>query len=206
MSKGIVYVLVNQAMEGYIKIGKTNDLYKRLKSLDNTSLPLPFECHYAAEVANMDMVERTLHDVFGDHRVRKNREFFKVAPERVVAALKLAPHDVISIHPDYDDKIDEQAVRTAKERRSVFNFNMVEIAPDTELIFSRNRQYTCIVADNRNVVFQGDVMSLSHAALKALALEGIHWQSAQGANYWQLDDETLVERRERYENLEMESE
>mgnify|MGYP000207762391 FL=1 len=49
-------------------------------------------------------------------------------------------------------------------------------------------------------------MSLSHAALKALALEGIHWQSAQGANYWQLDDETLVERRERYENLEVERE
>lgn len=204
MKHGIVYVLINQAMEGYIKIGKTTDLVKRLKSLDNTSLPLPFECHYAAEVQDMDFVESTLHDVFGDHRVRKNREFFEVSPERVVSALKLTPHQVVAVHPDYDDHTDEQAVQNAKERRSVFNFKMVDVGAGATLTFSRNRDVNCTVVDNRSVEFQGAVMSLSNAALKALTQEGVHWQSAQGANYWQLDDETLLERRERFERAEVE--
>ena len=28
-----------------------------------------------------------MHDAFGDHRVSKSREFFRIAPERVKAAL-----------------------------------------------------------------------------------------------------------------------
>ncbi len=37
----IIYVLTNPAFEGYVKIGKTKDLKQRLRSLDNTSMPLP---------------------------------------------------------------------------------------------------------------------------------------------------------------------
>lgn len=52
MSEGIVYILTNAAMPGYIKIGLTqqNDVALRVKQLDNTSLPLPFECYYSARV------------------------------------------------------------------------------------------------------------------------------------------------------------
>lgn len=47
---GIVYVLTNAAFDGYVKIGKTTNLEQRLRSLDNTSVPLPFRCVYAVEV------------------------------------------------------------------------------------------------------------------------------------------------------------
>ena len=53
---GIVYVLINPAFEGYVKIGKTTDLVQRLKSLDNTSVPLPFRCVHAVEVDDMEML------------------------------------------------------------------------------------------------------------------------------------------------------
>jgi hypothetical protein len=44
----IVYVLTNEAM---VKIGRTTtSVEQRIKELDNTSLPLPFQCFYAAEV------------------------------------------------------------------------------------------------------------------------------------------------------------
>ena len=44
MKPGIVYVLVNEAFDSYVKIGKTINLEQRLKQLDNTSVPLPFRC------------------------------------------------------------------------------------------------------------------------------------------------------------------
>ena len=48
--KGIVYCLTNPSMDNYVKIGETTNLTQRLKSLDTTGVPLPFECVYAIEV------------------------------------------------------------------------------------------------------------------------------------------------------------
>ena len=85
-----MYVLINEAMPGYAKIGFTEgELVRRIKELDNTSTPLPFECFYAAKVKDCKKVERLLHDAFLDQRVRKNREFFEVDPQRVVCLLNL---------------------------------------------------------------------------------------------------------------------
>ena len=39
MSAGLVYVLVNEAFDSYVKIGKTINLKQRLQSLVNTSVP-----------------------------------------------------------------------------------------------------------------------------------------------------------------------
>jgi hypothetical protein len=84
----IVCVLINEAMPGYAKIGRTDNLEQRIRSLDNTSVPLPFECFYAARVNDAAFVEKQLHDAFADFRVRKNREYFEISPDRVVSALK----------------------------------------------------------------------------------------------------------------------
>lgn len=89
MAGGIVYVLINEAMPGYVKVGKTDSIERRLRDLDWTNLPLPFECFYAARVADATFVEGQLHEAFGDNRVRARREFFRISPERVVAALRL---------------------------------------------------------------------------------------------------------------------
>ena len=49
----IIYILTNEAMQGYIKIGFTNgSLSERLQQLDRTGVPLPFEVYYACEVEN----------------------------------------------------------------------------------------------------------------------------------------------------------
>ena len=84
----IIYVVTNEAMPGLIKIGRTNDdLATRIRGLNNTSVPLPFELYYACEVKDFAFVETQLHEAFGDHRVSKNREFFRLAPERARAGL-----------------------------------------------------------------------------------------------------------------------
>jgi hypothetical protein len=49
----IVYFLTNEAMEGMVKIGRTTtSVEQRIRELDNTSMPLPFQCFYAAEVGD----------------------------------------------------------------------------------------------------------------------------------------------------------
>ena len=52
----IVYILTNESMLDIIKIGITDNLSRRLRELDNTSTPLPFECFYAVEVDDGDIV------------------------------------------------------------------------------------------------------------------------------------------------------
>lgn len=78
---GIVYVLSNPAMDGYIKIGKTKgespqDVIERMRRLDDTATPREFVCEYTAVVEDYERVERAMHIAFGENRVLPNREFF----------------------------------------------------------------------------------------------------------------------------------
>jgi hypothetical protein len=90
-SGGVVYILTNPAMPGFVKIGRTQyDVTQRMTDLDNTSVPVPFVCFYAARVDNAKAVEAALHVAFECTRIRNTREFFYIKPEQVKAALELA--------------------------------------------------------------------------------------------------------------------
>jgi len=192
----IIYILINEAMPGYIKIGKTSNLEQRIRSLDNTSMPLPFECFYAATVENSNFVEQRLHGAFADFLVRSNREFFEVAPERVVEALQLAQIEDVTPNKDYVETADDQAaLNKARKRRSAFNFKMVDIPVGSVLTFTRDENITCEVIDNKQVRVVDEITSLSAAAQKYLDTN----YPAQGPLYWEYDGETLDERRKRME-------
>ncbi|EKD33224.1 MAG: hypothetical protein ACD_76C00068G0021 [uncultured bacterium] len=62
----IIYILINEAMPGYVKIGRTTNLEQRIRSLDTTSVPLPFECFYAC----------TVKDAVFVRSLQKNRNVF----------------------------------------------------------------------------------------------------------------------------------
>jgi hypothetical protein len=199
--EGIIYILINEAMPGYTKIGKTTtSVEQRMRELDTTGLPLTFECFYAAKVANVDLVERKLHDTFRDQRVRPRREFFRVDPERVQSALEIAGgEDVTPRHDVVEDADDQAALNKARERRAGFNFKMVEIPVGAELTFVRNPEVKCSVVDNRKVEFEGEVTSLSASALTAIHRMGYSWTQIAGPDYWEYEGETLTERRLRME-------
>jgi hypothetical protein len=200
----IVYVLTNEAMPGYVKIGKTNThLEQRIRELSSsTSVPLPFTPYYACTVANATFVERQLHDAFGDNRVNPRREFFMIDPERVVAALKLAQiNDVTPQHDIVDSQEDQRALDEARQKRSRFNFDMVDIPLGATLYFSRDDTITAKVigrAGSESIEFDGKTMSLSAAAQEVL---GYH-NAVSGTAYWSYDGETLDERRQRMEDGE----
>ena len=196
----IVYVLSNPAMPGYIKIGKTDNLKERLRSLDRTSTPLPFQCEYAAEVKDADKVEKILHDIFLDKRVRSNREFFEVDPQQIIRALDLQEHKDVTPKEDiFETEEDKKAVIKKNEIRSRFNFEMVKIKPGTELYFSKDEEIKCIVVDRFQIEFEGIVQSLSQSAMTIINRMGYNWKQIQGTGYWMYSNETLYERRMRME-------
>jgi len=196
----IVYVLINEAMDGYVKIGRTSNLEQRMRSLDNTSIPLPFECFYAARVQDSAFVESQLHEAFSDRRVRKNREFFEVAPERVRAALSIGALEELTPGIDFVESEDDQkALDKARTTRARFNFRMVDIPPGSTLQFTRDSNISCTVVDSRKVKFDGAEMALSAAALIAIRSLGYNWKALSGPEYWEYESETLDARRRRFE-------
>jgi hypothetical protein len=200
---GIVYILTNEAMPGYVKIGKTTtSVEQRMLELSrSTAVPLPFDCYYAARVADVDQVERAFHDAFGDHRVNPKREFFNISPARVLAILKiLALEEVTPGHgAGIENKDDAVAIDQSRKKKSAFNFQMVNIPAGAELKFIRDEKITCIVApDQKHVIFKGEEMSSSQAAGEAL---GSKWWM-QGPIYWTYEGETLDDRRIRMEEDE----
>ncbi len=197
----IIYILTNEAMPGYVKIGKTStSLEQRVRELSSsTSVPLPFTVFYACTVASANFVEHQLHDAFDNNRVNPRREFFSIDPERVVAALRLAQIEEITPHADIVDSAEDQkSLDIARQMRSRFNFDMVDIPLGAELYFSRNENIRVRVigrAGSESIEFNGKATSLSTAAQEVLGYRN----AVSGTDYWVYEGETLDERRRRLE-------
>ena len=174
----IVYILTNESMPDTIKVGITENLDRRIRELDNTSTPLPFECYYAVEVENASAIEKKIHEGLDDKRVRQNREFFNATPEQAKAILEIAEvmggKNVTPKEDIVETPQDKQALDTARKKRKRFNFSMVNIEPGTILEFVKDNSITCEVVDENKVKFRDKVTSLSDAADIVLRLSLIH--------------------------------
>ena len=197
MSEGIVYVLTNPAMEGYVKIGRTNNLQQRMQALWSSGVvPAEFICYYAGRVDDMEEVERNLHEIFGDKRVHPRREFFTADPHRVARAIRMvATAEVVdATQPSEEDMTAGKRMDAVRERRDNFDFTVADVPIGAELKFVE-RDETCQVVELKppRVEYQGGVMSLSAAAREVLGTS----YGPNGTLYWQYDGETIWERRER---------
>jgi hypothetical protein len=194
----IVYILTNEAMPGYIKIGRTEtSVEQRMRELDKTALPLPFQCYYAARVEDFVKLERTLHTAFGDHRVRSNREFFRLDPykARVVIEL-LAIEDVTPGADNFEDEESARAVEKASRFTGRYSFEENGIPVGSTLHYASDHTITCVVHDNNNVEFEGEIVSPSRAAYLANAARGGRASALQGPVWWLFEGETLASIRD----------
>ena len=199
---GIIYVLTNSAMPGLIKIGRSEmPIEQRLKQLDTTATPLPFECFCAVEVENANEVERSLHAAFADHRIRMSREFFRLSPDKPLAILKLLERRNVTPPADVVESLADQAALDAeRRRRSSFSFDAIGILPGAILTSVFDDAITCTVKDRRWVTFRGEEHSLSSAALIIAHEKGFTWKAIQGPAYWIYEGSSLVELREAAED------
>lgn len=198
----IVYILINEAMPGLIKIGRTSTtVQQRISELNQPSgVPLPFTCYYAARVEDSALVEKKLHEAFGDSRLRERREFFTLSPHRAQAALELAALEDVTPREEVIDEFPEDAVQglvRETNRRNLPTFTQYQIPNGATLRFTKDSAITAVVNGDRTLDFQGSTLSLSAAALAALKSLGYDWKSAHGAAYWEYEGQTIWDRWER---------
>lgn len=198
----IAYVLTNEAMPGLIKIGLTTDSVEaRLTNLSaHTGIPLPFECYFAAEVKDAVRIEKTLHQRFAEARINPKGEFFRLDPEKVVLAISIGEFREVTPGAAQVEPAEQEALAKAKAKRPRIRLDAIGIKPGDELVFSRDEAIRAVVAANDKVVYEGETLSLSAAALKALHKLGYKTPAASGSEHWMFDGELLDERRRRLED------
>lgn len=197
----IIYILTNEAMPGLVKIGFTQDLTQRLRELSTpTGVPLPFECHYAAEVPEHVKVEGLLHQLFSDQRVNPKREFFRIPPEKAVLALQIVGFKDVTPGEDVaEDAVEKAAVEKVRARRERISLAAIGIQAGHVLTFSRDPSRVVQVVAENKVLMNERELTLSRAAIKVLQEMGYQTTHASGSQYWKFEGETLDERRQRLE-------
>ncbi len=202
---GKVYILTNDFMQGIVKIGyTTQSIEERLKELDKTGVPWPFKCHFAIETERYKEIESLLHDAFSDYRIRDNREFFKIAPERVVAALRIAGGTELKTDNCAVDQDGKKTINTETEdtetRKKRFQFERYGIPVGAELSFTRDKEKKCKVLEGGDVEYQGSRYSLSKLALLLMNELGYDWKFIRGPSFFEYDGTVLTDLQSRYDD------
>lgn len=204
MSKGIVYILTNPCLDGWVKIGMTNknEIAERLKELNAPSnLPLSFRCYATYEVENalnveqnihslIDKVDGTLHarETLTNGRIRE-REFFRISPETAYGIFKNIANlrgDISSLklyEPTEADS-EEEDFSSVRSRKSNNSFKLLDIEVGTELTFLPDESIKAIVCDDKNSVeYEGQQYAISALSNKLL-VEKQNWAPKTHSNGW----------------------
>ena len=126
-------------MPGIIKIGFTeNSVEQRMRELDKTPTPIPFECYYAKRIDKAEFVEKKMHEAFDEFRIRDNREFFRMSPEQAKAALDIAEGEDVTPREDVVETTSDKTALDKERNRNRFNFAQIGIEVGEELEFKKD--------------------------------------------------------------------
>lgn len=222
MSKGLVYILTNPCLDGWVKIGMTqrNDIEKRLQELNTpANIPLSFRCYATYEVENPEQVEKSIHrlidkidntlharEILDNGKIRE-REFFKISPEtaygifKEVASLRNDTKNLKLYTPSKDES-EEQELAESRTKRSNNSFKLLGIEIGEDLSFLYDDRIVAKVADNKNQVeYNGKIYSITRLAINIL-IDKYGWSENLHANGWRFftkDGITLSDLRDRIE-------
>ena len=166
MAKGFIYIMTNPALLNMVKIGYATDVEDRRKSLSTTALPYEYEVYATYERAGKledKQVHKLIDKLNPDLRVSKNREFFMITPEDAYELL-----EAIALISGTKDKLKKRksttAATTAKAKKPPVNFSKCGIPVGAELIFVDDSTVKVTVYDDRKVLYNGNLTSLSAIA------------------------------------------
>ncbi len=194
---GIVYVLTNPVMPGLVKIGMTtrDNLDARMRELYGTGVPVPFECKYACKVKSSDCakIEKALHTAFAPNRINANREFFQIKPEQAMAILELFNRedvtqeitDEIDNDLTYEDKSATEKINSS--RRPPLNYFDMGMKKGDTLTFTKEPTTEVTIADEKKVIYQGEIYSLTAITKKLLNIS----HPIQPTGYWTYEGKNL---------------
>ena len=187
-----VYILTNPAMPEWVKVGKSNNIPRRINDLNCTAVPLPFECYAALKVPADCVygVEKGLQTFLG-FSYQKEKEFFRTSPDEVLKYFKNAKLMNPSFEIIKGDKLEEES-EAEKKRTKQTTFALCSVPLGSQLVFTRDSSVVCEVLDDKNKVkYKNKTYSIS-----ALASELLGY-NVNGYVYFMFEDETLWNRRQR---------
>ena len=212
---GYVYILTNPSFrEDWVKIGKTTNMEKRLKTLNTTALPLPFKVYATIKTSKYEELEKIIHkqiDRLTDLRINQSREFFNVHPAQALDIFldqATALDDAIvtkyengkprQMYPVLEKSKEE---KEKKPQRPPFDFSMVGLNVGDKVIFDALNLEVKVAGKNK-VEYEGRLWSLS-AFCGTYLPENMHNASEayQGPKYFSYQGKTLWEIRLEKENL-----
>lgn len=144
---GYVYILTNPSFrEDWVKIGKTTNMEERLRTLYNTSLPLPFEVFATMKTVKYNEAEKLVHhyiERFTNLRIEKKREFFNVKPEEALDIFKEVATllDDAVIEEVYKNGLTCDAAKEEKKEIRKAGENRVWLIPYNKKFFDLKRCY-----------------------------------------------------------------
>ena len=187
-----VYILTNPAMPEWVKVGKSNNVLRRINDLNCTAVPLPFECFACLKVPadNVMNVERGLQTFLG-YSFQKEKEFFRTSPERVLKYFETAQ----LLNPAYEiikgEDLEDES-QTDKEKSAATTFALLDISVGSKLVYTKDSTVVCEVADNINhVIYEGKKYTISGLAVELCGY------NVNGYTRFMFEDETLWKRRQR---------
>ena len=216
MSKGFIYILTNPSFPDYIKIGYAKDVENRLQQLNRSEcIPYAFRIYAKYEVEE-ELSDKKVHSIIDTlnpnlraieqfNGKTKKREFYQMSAEDAYALLqniaaisgtKDRLHKISPTGEEIEEEKQAEEIRTENvERRSPFSFKKCGIAEGEELSYYSRPEIKATVKDERTILFNGTVTSLSASAQM---IENVN-HPVQGTIYWCYQGETLKERRRRME-------
>lgn len=206
---GIVYALTNEAMPGLVKIGMTtkHDMNERLSQLFTTGVPYPFKCLYACRVAQVKKVEKRLHNAFDAFRVKNNREFFKIEPDKVVGILELlGPNDMqdevnekINEKDEFSNVTNSDDVNKKDKKKESYDFAKMGIPIGVKLqsVFKKQENIEVEVVNSRNKVrYNNEIVTLSNITQRITGYtHPTPWWTYNGKNLEVLWKESITDER-----------
>lgn len=219
-SAGVIYILTNPSFKEYVKIGYADDIDKRLHRLNSSECtPFAFRVYATYEVGErledlelhsmIDSINPNLRSIDNVNGKKRVREFYAMSPEtaysifRTIAKLsgsmdKLKLYEMSETEQEAD-KLAEEVKEEHRERLSPFAFSKCNIPVGATIVYTNrgnaNSGTECTVADDKNVLYQGEVLSLSALATK---LSGSKWTVA-GPRFFKYKGEWLCDIRAKLE-------
>jgi hypothetical protein len=214
--KGIVYILVNPCLEGWVKIGMSdkNDIKDRLSELNSpANMPLSFRAYAVYHTDNPSIIEDGIHKIIDtvnyelrsreiiDSGRERVREFFRMSPEKALevfkSVAKIRGDDTNAIELIEPTRNEQEEEKTVLERRPKLNIKEIGIPNGAELTFVNDETITCKTdCDNNKLIYEGKSYSIAALAIKLLNEKcGWHVKSIAGGSYFNYNGQTLSDIR-----------
>lgn len=179
---GAIYILKNPSFPDYIKIGYADDVYSRLKQLnDKSAVPFAFRL-YAYYKVNHRLEDKTVHEIIDklnpslrakdniDGKERK-REFFEMSAEdaydilRCIAKINGLEDNLVLVEPTAKEMEDEDEATTKRKSTQLPKMDwlieqgIINIGDKVYLI--NHPEEIATVVDAKNVEYKGNKMSFN---------------------------------------------